>query len=73
MITTQRELREGNPDYDEMRDDIAEHLAMNMSVSEIMTLFAHIIIFYHIKKKTYKKNIDYGLPLIFMNLILIHF
>ena len=38
MITTQRELREGNPDYDEMRDDIAEHLAMNMSVSEIMTL-----------------------------------
>lgn len=38
MITTQRELREGNPDYDEMRDDIAEHLAMNMSVSEIITL-----------------------------------
>jgi len=38
MRTTQRELREGNPDYDEMRDDIAEHLAMNMSVSEIMTL-----------------------------------
>ena len=37
MRTTQRELREGNPDYDEMRDDIAEHLAMNMSVSEIMT------------------------------------
>ncbi len=38
MRTTKKDLRVGNPDYDEMRDDIAEHLAMNMSVSEIMTL-----------------------------------
>lgn len=38
MRTTKKDLREGNPDYDEMRDDIAEHLAMNMGVSEIMTL-----------------------------------
>jgi hypothetical protein len=38
MRTTQRELREGNPTIDEMRDDIAEHYAMNMGVSEVMTL-----------------------------------
>lgn len=38
MRTTKKDLRVGNPDYDDMRDDIAEHLAMNMSVSEIMTL-----------------------------------
>ena len=34
MRTTQRELREGNPTIDEMRFDLAEQEAMNMSVSE---------------------------------------
>ena len=38
MSTTQRQLREGNPTTDEMRDDIAEHYAMNMDVSDIMVL-----------------------------------
>ena len=38
MRTTKKDLREGNPDYNDMRDDIAEHYAMNMGVSEIMTL-----------------------------------
>jgi len=39
MRTTQKQLR-GNkePSTDDMRDDIAEHYAMNMGVSEIMTL-----------------------------------
>jgi len=36
MRTTQRELREGNPDYDEMRYDLAEYEAMNMNVSQII-------------------------------------
>ena len=36
MRTTQRESREGNPDIDEMRYDLAEHEAMNMSVSQII-------------------------------------
>ena len=38
MRTTQRELREGNPTIDDMRDDIAEAEAMNMNVSDIMNL-----------------------------------
>ena len=33
MRTTQRELRVGNPSLDEMRFDLAEQEAMNMSVS----------------------------------------
>ena len=39
MRTTQKQLR-GNekPSTDDMRDDIAEHYAMNMGVSEIMVL-----------------------------------
>ena len=36
MRTTQRELREGNPTIKEMRYDLAEHEAMNMSVSQII-------------------------------------
>ena len=36
MRTTQRELREGNPTIDEMKYDLAEHEAMNMSVSQIV-------------------------------------
>ena len=36
MRTTQRELREGNPDIDEMKYDLAEHEAMNMNVSQII-------------------------------------
>ena len=38
MRTTQRELREGNPDIDEMRYDLAEQEAMNMNVGEIIDL-----------------------------------
>ena len=36
MRTTQRELREGNPTIDEMRHDLAEQEAMNMSVSQLI-------------------------------------
>ena len=36
MRTTQRELREGNPTIDEMRYDLAEQEAMNMSVSQMI-------------------------------------
>ena len=36
MRTTQKELREGNPTIQEMRYDLAEHEAMNMSVSQII-------------------------------------
>ena len=36
MRTTQRELREGNPTIDEMKYDLAEQEAMNMSVSQII-------------------------------------
>jgi hypothetical protein len=36
MRTTQRELREGNPTIDEMRYDLAEQEAMNMSVSRMI-------------------------------------
>ena len=36
MRTTQRELREGNPTIDEMRHDLAEQEAMNMSVSQMI-------------------------------------
>lgn len=41
MRTTQRELREGNPDYDEMRYDLAEYEAMNMKVSEIIDMLIY--------------------------------
>lgn len=36
MRTTQRELREGNPTIDEMRYDLAEQEAMNMSISQMI-------------------------------------
>ncbi|OUU16260.1 MAG: hypothetical protein CBC05_08695 [Crocinitomicaceae bacterium TMED45] len=36
MRTTQRELREGNPTIDEMRYDLAEQEAMNISVSQMI-------------------------------------
>ena len=36
MRTTQRELREGNPTIDDMRYDIAEQEAMNMSISQMI-------------------------------------
>ena len=38
MRTTERELREGNPTIDEMRHDLAEAEAMNMSVSQMITM-----------------------------------
>ena len=38
MRTTQRQIREGEPSMDDMRYDIAEAEAMNMSVSEIIEL-----------------------------------
>lgn len=38
MRTTQRELREGNPDIDEMRYDLAEQEAMNMNVGQIIDM-----------------------------------
>jgi len=38
MRTTERELREGNPTIDEMRRDLAEAEAMNMSTSEMMRM-----------------------------------
>ena len=38
MRTTQRELREGNPTIDEMRYDLAEQEAMNMSVTNIIDM-----------------------------------
>jgi hypothetical protein len=41
MRTTQRELREGNPTIDDMRYDIAEQEAMNMSVSEIIDMLIY--------------------------------
>ena len=36
MRTTKRELREGNPTIDEMKYDLAEQEAMNMSVSQMI-------------------------------------
>ena len=41
MRTTQRELRESNPTIDEMRYDIAEQEAMNMSISEIIDMLIY--------------------------------
>ena len=38
MRTTERELREGNPTIDEMRYDLAEAEAMNLSVSQMITM-----------------------------------
>lgn len=38
MRTTQREIREGNPTIDEMRYDLAEQEAMNMSVTNIIDM-----------------------------------
>ena len=36
MRTTERELREGNPTIDDMRYDLAEQEAMNMSISQMI-------------------------------------
>tara|TARA_Y100000361_G_scaffold70498_1_gene62314 strand:- start:51 stop:272 length:222 start_codon:yes stop_codon:yes gene_type:complete len=41
MRTTQRQLREGNPTIDEMRVDLAEHEAMNMSVSDTIDMLIY--------------------------------
>ena len=41
MRTTQRELREGNPTIDEMRYDLAEQEAMNISVSNIIEILMY--------------------------------
>ena len=41
MRTTQREMREGNPTIDEMRYDLAEYEAMNMSVSDIIDMLMY--------------------------------
>ena len=41
MRTTQRELREGNPDIDDMRYDLAEYEAMNMNVSDIINMLIY--------------------------------
>lgn len=41
MRTTQRELREGNPTIDEMRYDLAEYEAMNMSVSDTIDMLIY--------------------------------
>ena len=38
MRTTERELREGNPNINEMRHDLAEQEAMNMSVTDIIDM-----------------------------------
>lgn len=38
MRTTEEQLREDEPSIDEMRYDLAEREAMNMSVSEIIDL-----------------------------------
>lgn len=41
MRTTQREMRIGNPTLDEMRYDIAEHEAMNMTTSNIINMLMY--------------------------------
>jgi hypothetical protein len=41
MRLTRRELREGNPTIDEMRLDLAEQEAMNMSVTDIMDMLVY--------------------------------
>ena len=41
MRTTQRELRVGNPSLDEMRFDLAEQEAMNMSVSDTIDMLIY--------------------------------
>jgi hypothetical protein len=38
MRTTQKELRESDPTFDDMRYDLAEAEAMNMDVSDIIKL-----------------------------------
>ena len=38
MRTTERQTRDHEPSVDEMRDDLAEQMAMNMDVSDIMVL-----------------------------------
>lgn len=38
MRTTQRQCREGEPTIDDMRFDLAEQSAMNMSVSQIIEI-----------------------------------
>ena len=41
MRTTERQLREGNPTIDEMRYDLAEQEAMNMSASSIIDMLIY--------------------------------
>ena len=38
MRTTERQVRDREPSVDEMRYDLAEQMAMNMDVSDIMVL-----------------------------------
>lgn len=38
MRTTERQIRENEPTIDDMRYDLAEQQAMNMSVSEIIDM-----------------------------------
>jgi hypothetical protein len=38
MRTTERQLREGKPTIDEMRDDLAEQSAMTLQTSDIIEL-----------------------------------
>ena len=41
MRITKREVREGNPTIDEMRYDLAEQEAMNMSVSDTIDMLIY--------------------------------
>jgi len=41
MRTTARQLREGEPSVDEMRYDIAEQQAMNLSISDIIDILIY--------------------------------
>ena len=41
MRTTQREMRIGNPTLDEMRYDLAEYEAMNMTTSNIIDMLIY--------------------------------
>lgn len=41
MRTTARQLREGEPSVDEMRYDIAEQEAMNLSISNIIDILMY--------------------------------
>ena len=41
MRTTERQCREGEPNIDDMRYDIAEQEAMNMNTDDIINLLLH--------------------------------